>query len=56
MLSYSKKVIEHFKHPRNVGEIANADAEALEGSPACGDMLKITLKINEKTHVITDIK
>jgi len=56
MLSYSKKVIEHFKHPRNVGEIANADAEALEGSPACGDMLKITLKIDEKTHVITDIK
>ena len=56
MLSYSKKVIEHFKHPRNVGEIANADSEALEGSPACGDMLKITLKINEKTHVITDIK
>lgn len=53
---YSKKVIEHFKHPRNVGEIADADAAALEGSPACGDMLKITLKINEKTHVITDIK
>lgn len=53
---YSKKVIEHFKHPRNVGEIANADAEALEGSPACGDMLKITLKIDEETHIIKDIK
>jgi nitrogen fixation NifU-like protein len=53
---YSKKVIEHFKHPRNVGEIADADAVALEGSPACGDMLKITLKIDEKTHMITDIK
>lgn len=55
-LPYSKKVIEHFKNPHNVGEIANADAEALEGSPACGDMLKLYLKVDEKTHVITDIK
>ncbi|MEA3312228.1 MAG: iron-sulfur cluster assembly scaffold protein [candidate division WOR-3 bacterium] len=56
MLPYSKKVIEHFKHPRNVGEIKDADAVAMEGSPACGDMLKISIKVNEKTHVITDIK
>ncbi|MBN2380792.1 iron-sulfur cluster assembly scaffold protein [candidate division WOR-3 bacterium] len=55
-LPYSKKVIEHFKHPRNVGEITDADATALEGSPACGDMLKLTIKVDEETHVITDIK
>lgn len=53
---YSKKVIEHFKNPRNVGELAGADATAMEGSPACGDMLKLSLKIDEKTHVIEDIK
>lgn len=53
---YSKKVIEHFKNPRNVGELVDADASAMEGSPACGDMLKMSLKIDEKTHVITDIK
>ncbi len=56
MSMYSKKVIEHFKHPRNVGEIKNADAAAMEGSPACGDMLKLSLKIDDKTHVISDIK
>jgi len=56
MALYSKKVIEHFKNPRNVGVITDADAAAMEGSPACGDMLRITLKIDEATHVITDIK
>lgn len=55
-LPYSKKVIEHFKNPRNVGELADADATALEGSPACGDMLKLSLKVDEETHVISDIK
>jgi len=55
-LPYSKKVIEHFKNPRNVGEIDDADATAMEGSPACGDMLKLSLKVDEKTHEITDIK
>ncbi|NLI98872.1 DUF59 domain-containing protein [bacterium] len=55
-LPYSKKVIEHFKNPHNVGEIKDADATAMEGSPACGDMLKLSLKVDEKTHIITDIK
>ncbi|MBD3285958.1 DUF59 domain-containing protein [candidate division WOR-3 bacterium] len=55
-LPYSKKVIEHFKNPRNVGEIDDADATAMEGSPACGDMLKLSLKVDEKTHKIVDIK
>jgi nitrogen fixation protein NifU and related proteins len=53
---YSKKVIEHFKNPRNVGVVLDPDASAMEGSPACGDMLKLSLKIDDQTHVITDIK
>ena len=55
-LKYSKKVIEHFTKPQNVGEIEYADATATEGSPACGDMIKYTLKINPETKVVEDIK
>lgn len=55
-LPYSEKVIEYFKNPKNVGEIADADAVATEGSPACGDMVKLFLKVNPETRVIEDIK
>ncbi len=53
---YTKKVIEYFTHPKNVGEIKNADAKVVEGSLACGDMINLYLKIDPKTHVIKDIK
>jgi len=53
---YTKLVIEHFKHPHNVGEIKNADVKVTEGSPACGDMLTLYLKVDPETHVIEDIK
>jgi nitrogen fixation NifU-like protein len=55
-LPYTEKVLEYFQHPRNVGEIENADAVATEGSPACGDMVKLYLKINPDTKSIEDIK
>lgn len=55
-LPYSEKVIEHFQNPRNVGEIKNPDARATEGSPACGDMVKLSLKVDPKTKKIKDIK
>ncbi|MDO8339555.1 MAG: iron-sulfur cluster assembly scaffold protein [Candidatus Burarchaeum sp.] len=55
-LKYTKKVLEYFLHPKNMGEIEGADAEATEGSPACGDMVSVYLKVNPKTHVIEDIK
>lgn len=55
-LKYTKKVLEYFLHPKNMGEIAGADAEATEGSPACGDMVTVYLKVGSKTHVIEDIK
>ena len=53
---YTKKVLEHFRHPHNVGKLHNPDATATEGSPACGDMVKLYLKVDEKTKVIDDIK
>jgi nitrogen fixation NifU-like protein len=55
-LPYSEKVMEYFKHPKNVGKIKNPDAQAKEGSPACGDMVTLYLKVDEKTQRITDIK
>jgi NifU-like protein involved in Fe-S cluster formation len=55
-LPYSEIVMEHFRHPRNVGRIENPDAKAVEGSPACGDMVAVYLKVDPETQVITDIK
>ena len=55
-IKYSEKVKEHFINPQNVGEIINADAIATEGSPACGDMITYTLKINPETRVVEDVK
>lgn len=55
-LPYSELVMEHFRNPRNVGRIEDADAKAVEGSPACGDMVAVYLKVDPETHVITDIK
>ena len=55
-IPYTKKVLEHFMHPHNVGKIENPDATATEGSPACGDMVKLYLKVDEKNKEIKDIK
>jgi len=55
-MKYSQKVLDHFMKPHNVGKIDNADVEAIEGSPACGDQVSITMNIDEKTNVISDIK
>ena len=51
---YSDKVMDHFNHPRNVGEIEGADAIGQVGNPVCGDILKMYLKIDG--DVITDVK
>jgi NifU-like protein involved in Fe-S cluster formation len=53
---YSEKVLEHFRHPRNVGKIENPDGNAMEGSPACGDMVGVNIKVDPDTKRITDIK
>ena len=53
---YSETVLEHFRHPRNVGKIDNADGKAIEGSPACGDMVSVYINVDRKTNTISDIK
>jgi len=51
---YSEKVMDHFRNPRNVGEIEDADGIGEEGNPQCGDIMKIFIKVKE--DVIEDIK
>jgi NifU-like protein involved in Fe-S cluster formation len=55
-IPYSEKVIEHFKNPRNVGRMEDFDAKATEGSPACGDMVTLYLKVDDKSKTIEDVK
>ncbi len=56
MWDYTDKVLDHFKNPRNVGNIENADGTGQVGSLICGDALKLTIKVNKQTEVIEDIK
>jgi len=51
---YSKEVMDHFSNPRNVGVIENPDGSGEVGNPVCGDMMKITILVED--DVITDIK
>ncbi len=55
-LPYSEKVMEHFRNPRNVGRLEKPDAKAVEGSPACGDMVAVYLQVDEEEQTIDDIK
>ena len=53
---YNEKVLEHFRNPRNVGSIEDPDGKSTEGSPACGDMVSVYIKVDEDTKRIKDIK
>jgi nitrogen fixation NifU-like protein len=53
---YNEKVLEHFRNPRNVGSIENPDGKSTEGSPACGDMVSVYIKVDDKSKKIKDIK
>ncbi|MBN2335906.1 Fe-S cluster assembly scaffold protein NifU [Candidatus Bathyarchaeota archaeon] len=44
---YSEKVLDHFKKPRNVGELEDADAEGTVGNPVCGDMMTMYIKVKD---------
>jgi nitrogen fixation protein NifU and related proteins len=51
---YSETVMEHFKNPRNVGEISDADGVGEVGNPACGDIMAFFIKV--KDNVLEDVK
>ena len=53
-MAYSKKVMDHFENPRNLGKMDDADGVGEVGNAKCGDIMKIYLKIND--GVITDVK
>ena len=50
---YSEKVMDHFAHPRNVGEIEDADGVGEVGNAKCGDIMKMYIKVND--GIITDV-
>ena len=51
---YSEKVMDHFSNPRNVGEVENPNAEGQVGNQKCGDIMKMTMRIED--GVIVDVK
>lgn len=53
-MPYSEKVMEHFKNPRNVGKIEDADGIGEVGNAKCGDIMKMYIKV--KDNIITDVK
>ena len=58
-MAYSKKVIEHYEQPKNVGTLDKEDetvGTGLVGAPACGDVMRLQIKVNPETHVIEDAK
>jgi len=57
-MAYSKEVIDHYENPRNVGSLDKKDSSVgtgLVGAPACGDVLKLQIKVNEE-GIITEAK
>jgi len=53
-MMYSEKVLDHFRNPRNVGEIEDADGVGTVGNPVCGDMMSVYIKVEDDK--IEDIK
>jgi nitrogen fixation NifU-like protein len=58
-MAYSNKVIDHYENPRNVGTLDKSDdsvGTGLVGAPACGDVMRLQLRINPETDVIEEAK
>ena len=58
-MSYSKAVIDHYENPRNVGSFDKNDEDVgtgMVGAPACGDVMKLQIKVNPSTGLIEDAK
>src|SRR5690349_22895242 len=58
-MAYSEKVIDHYENPRNVGTLDKEDASVgtgLVGAPACGDVMRLQIRVNPETEVVEDAK
>lgn len=56
-MAYNKKVIDHYENPRNIGSFDKNDpnvGSGVVGAPSCGDIMKLQIKVNEKTEIIED--
>ncbi len=58
-MSYSKSVMDHYENPRNVGKMNVGELDVgtgLVGAPSCGDVLRLQIKVDPETNIITDAK
>ena len=58
-MAYSDKVLDHYENPRNVGSFSKDDTDVgtgMVGAPACGDVMKLQIKVDNDTGIITDAK
>jgi len=58
-MAYSEKVVDHYENPRNVGSFEKGDEDVgtgMVGAPACGDVMKLQIKVDHDTGIITDAK
>lgn len=58
-MSYSEKVLDHYENPRNVGNFDKKDQDVgtgMVGAPACGDVMKLQIKVDHETGIITDAR
>jgi nitrogen fixation NifU-like protein len=58
-MAYSDKVVDHYENPRNVGSFEKGDdtvGTGMVGAPACGDVMKLQIKVNPQTGLIEDAK
>lgn len=55
-MQYTEKVMDHFRNPRNVGEIENADGVGHVGNPTCGDIMELYIKVEDNTIVDAKFK
>ena len=56
MALYSEKVMDHFRNPRNLGKMEDADGVGEVGNAKCGDIMRMYIKVDPETQVITDVK
>ena len=58
-MAYSQKVVDHYENPRNVGSFDKTDTDigtGMVGAPACGDVMKLQIKVDHDTGIITDAR
>lgn len=58
-MAYSDKVVDHYENPRNVGSFDKSDTDigtGMVGAPACGDVMKLQIKVDSQTGIITDAR